>query len=264
MRLVLARLGVVASVLGVACGASLAGGCGVDELPSRYTGPRRDAGAGAYGRDAGRVTPLDAWLDPSIDAPGWELLDARDPIEPLDARLDPSIDAPGWELVDAARPDAGARWDGGRLADAGPPGGFDGGTPIGICDIVYRREDPLPSACLPRCSRVTRDTFEACAGEPSCEAFATSVDTTPSVWVAIWWSGRAVAMGCSDCVSSQRYACQRIACPLEVDAWEDCIEDRTPGECWAAQSALARCLDWNRSALSRCESAYVPRCFSSR
>jgi hypothetical protein len=236
--------------------------------PPRDAGPRSDAGprgdtgdgdldAGGGGLDAW----LDAWLDPTLDADldafepsaldAWRP-DADQDVGPVDAYLPPTADA-GAGVVDAG---VAIR------RDAGP---FDGGTdarlPSGTCGILWERGDPVPSDCMPRCSRASRDLFEGCFGDTTCEATVMARDTSRPAQLFVWPERDFTDLDCAACIGTQRFSCWHDRCPSQSEAWVDCLARRSSEACTREQQILERCLAPYEASVAACLTARVAACF---
>jgi hypothetical protein len=167
--------------------------------------------------------------------------------------------------------DAGSEEDDARIVvpDAGTTDAFvppDAGD--GLCGDTRSSTTswaPLPNACLPRCSRETREAFFACDDVP-CRRAALEADTTPTVWVRaingeyeLGCAERVLATGyIAGCAPWQTYACQAEHCPEQFDAWTDCVN--SGGVCNTLQTVLATCM--TLPAARDCVRDRVDACFA--
>jgi hypothetical protein len=230
-----------------------------------YEGPRPDGGppidahAGSTDDDAGSGGALDAWLDPRLDAD----LDA--PPAPRDVGLDANrdvgpVDAFEHDAAGGSGSDAGSRRDGGASRDTGP----DARPPFAACGILWSRGDPLPEACLPRCSASTRDLFDACFADAVCEATVMVRDTSRTGLLYVWDERDVTEVDCEACVGTQRFSCWHEHCATQAEAWVDCIAVRMSEACSRERDNLDRCLAPHRAEVDACSSARVTACFPAR
>lgn len=246
----------------------LASGCACGPTVPPYEGPRPDGGppTDAHGGsstddDAGSGGGMDAWLDPRLDAD----LDA--PVAPRDVGLDANRDV---GPVDAFEHDAGSgssggdsgvvRRDAGSSRDTGP----DARPPFGACGILWSRGDPLPDACLPRCSASTRDLFDACFGDAVCEATVMVRDTSRTGLLYVWDDRDVTEVDCEACVGTQRFSCWHEHCATQAEAWVDCVAVRMSEACARERANLDRCLEPHRAEVDACSTARVTACFPAR
>lgn len=237
--------------LGLAVAGCECGGGG--STGRRDSGPRRDVGGGL---DSGGGGDLDAWLDPDLDADldaGFDpflvdagLYDTNLDVGPIDAYRVPVADTGG----SSSRRDSGAY-------DTNP----DVRLPSGGCGILWSRGDPLPDVCLPRCSTATRDLFEACFGDPVCEAVATDADRTRIGIVWLWEEETTSEVDCASCIGTQRFSCWHEPCPSQSEAWVDCLATRGADACDHQRTSLDHCLAPHTETLEPCLAARVADCF---
>ena len=233
-------------------------GCSSPPAP-RDTGPRRDA----FREDTNEVEELDASeldafeaarpdadLDADLDAFDPSALDADQDVGPIDA----FVREGGTSVAD----DVGtfdAHLDG--AIDAR----LDARLPAGACGILWERGAPLPEACLPRCSRATRDLFSACAGDGPCEAFAMTTDESAGGLVYVYEDEDVSEVDCESCVGTQRFSCWYVRCADQATRWVDCVARGSSEACSRERDTLDRCLLPFRSETERCTSARVAQCF---
>lgn len=133
----------------------------------------------------------------------------------------------------------------------------------GLCGFPSGVSFPqLPSACLPRCNRASRDVFQRCGVDLNCffnDASVTNDDTAH----AFLGSGTGpVEIGCGRsataqaCVDWQANSCVYDACPNEFDR-----RGRCTGDCAAAQQALVNCFNRSQATYRPCFNLRVPGCF---
>lgn len=120
----------------------------------------------------------------------------------------------------------------------------------------------LPDTCLPRCTRATGETYEACAGEPSCVGNALRADTTEIVTVRTYAGIFAVSCGGSErtygCVDWQTFSCEAEACPDAYRAWATCSAAMN---CTDERDLLDTCVA-DASVYPICIDELVSHCFS--
>lgn len=254
-------------MLGLATAVAVVGvasiGCGDGRSRADGGGLRRDVGPPGEldaDLDASGGGGLDAWLDPALDAH----LDAFDPTA-IDAwRPDANQDV---GPVDAFAPDVGGGGGGVDtgvvvVRDGGPhDGGLDARVPTGTCGILWDRGDPLPDDCMPRCSRKTRDLFDGCSGDATCEATVMERDTVRAAQLYIWDDRDVSDIDCSSCIGTQRFSCWHDRCPTRSEGWVDCAAARGYEACERERLILERCLEPYSLSVASCIETRVSACF---
>jgi len=130
------------------------------------------------------------------------------------------------------------------------------------CDIAGRPgHQPLPQACLPRCTAETRQATIDCrmASDPaSCQAAVFAADPTPAASIAV--GPDSVPLGCGFCLQWQTLSCSFEACPVEALASLRCpMIEPSSDDCAAVGAALSACLA--ASNFSACQAPRDGACF---
>ncbi|MCS6857144.1 MAG: hypothetical protein NZM37_05485 [Sandaracinaceae bacterium] len=167
--------------------------------------------------------------------------------------------------VDAWRPDAFMGRDSG--VDAWRPDAFmprdTGPMACGTWLGITHRIEPLPSSCLPRCERMTRDRILACPSHDSmaywnCVDMHLRADRRPSAWV--WVGANLIEIVCGDCFYVQLFHCWSLVCPTESIDLFTCNPMSDPDECRGEGDGLDACL----RLLSFSQSQQVDMCIHMR
>lgn len=215
-------------------------------VPDAFAEVEDDAGSSVDDPDAS----LDARIDANLDAFDPSTIDANQDVGPIDAfHDDAASSSTGMDSGASARRDA----SGDTAPDVRPP--------FGACGILWERGDPLPESCLPRCARDTAELFEACAGDPVCEAYATVRDTSRTGLLYVWEEEEITEVDCESCVGTQRFSCWYDPCPDQAARWVDCLALRDSEACARDEEILQRCLMPMRAVVDRCEAERVALCF---
>jgi hypothetical protein len=127
------------------------------------------------------------------------------------------------------------------------------------CSVVIGEDlPPLPSACLPRCSSATAQTFATCTTD-ECRVGALSSDMTASTSLDI--NGTPQDLDCSTCVNYQQLSCAFDVCPVETAELAGCDAMVDPTECESQEAALVSCIAAHSTTFQPCAQSLIAMCF---